>query len=102
VRNWRLSFGLALTSVALIACILPFKDYFIELQPDGTTSLGTISASELRLVSAVLGAIPVLIVASIAAVSTRFRAWTIAWKAIGVAFLVSVILVAWAFRIFRN
>jgi hypothetical protein len=100
MARWNKYFGLAFVGLILGTVILPFHDYFIELQPDGKT-LGRISAWIVRFVAVAFGSLPLLILSVIAEKSQRVRLSLRLWS-IAATSVLSFMLVVLVFLTFRS
>jgi hypothetical protein len=102
VRGWLPSFCLAVAILVLSTFVLPFHDFVIELEPDGT-SLGTISVLECRIIAVTLGGLPLLVLAAGVELSRHLRLTTTPWKAVAAMLVIGLLLVGWlAMGIQRN
>jgi hypothetical protein len=101
MRRWNISFCLAFAGLILGTIILPFHDFFIELQPDGT-NLGRVSAWAVRFVAFLLGSLPLLSLSVIAKLSQRVRLSVAPWTAVAPTFVLSFLLVVFVFLNFRS
>jgi hypothetical protein len=94
VRGWLPSFCLAVAILILSTFVLPFHDFVLELQPDGT-NLGTISVLECRIIAVTLGGLPLLVLAAGVELSRHLRLTTTPWKAVGAILVIGLLLVGW-------
>jgi hypothetical protein len=98
VRRWLIPFCFALAGLISIAAAIPFRDQFIELQPDGT-NLGRIPALTYRILTVILGSLPLVILNTAVGVSRRLRESIAApWKAVLATFIVGSLLIICFFR----
>jgi hypothetical protein len=89
--------GSVLAALILFAHLLPFSDYFIELQPDGK-SLGEIGAEGMRLLALALASVPLALFAVFAVFTPGFRMRATPWRFGALLFALGLALLGLAFR----
>ncbi len=97
--RWLTVFGGALAVLLGVAHVIPVRDYFIELQPDGK-SLGKIPAEGIRIGAIAFASIP-LALAAIFLFAKRNRP-KVNWLGVSSALVVALLMLAYALRTIRN
>jgi len=94
--------GGATAILFVVAFAIPVPQYCLELQPDGKTSLGCFPGQDVRLVGIAFGMIPLALSAAMifAPGSRRTKVNTRVY--VGIALAVSLLMLAYLLRTFRN
>lgn len=94
--RWRTLFGLAFLVLVTAAHIIPVHGYFIEQSPDGRTSLGEVTAEDIRVLGLIAGSLPFVLLAVIVWLSSRIRQATKRRTLyVGVAFVSAVLMLVY-------
>ena len=100
--RWLTLFGGALAVLLLVAHIIPVRDYYIELQPDGK-NLGTVPAEGIRIVGIAFASIPLATLAAIIFFFAQHSRLKVnRGLCVGSALMAALLMLAYALHTMRN